>query len=70
MSDRGWGAIIHAIRTTYADYIEIEVDIFVERFFFVTTRKRDEYFSDYANKKTIELFELESALKSQLPTRL
>eukprot|EP00969_Alexandrium_andersonii_P092864 4098797-Alexandrium_andersonii.AAC.1 len=50
--------------------MEIEVGISIERFFFATTRKRDEYFSDYVNKKTIELFELESALKLQLPPGL
>ena len=69
-SEHGYGAILSAIFTKYAPFLEAAAPAAIDAFFFGPERSRSESFSAYIATKELALQDMEAQVGEKMPPRI
>ena len=69
-SEHGYGAILSAIFTKYAPFLEAAAPAAIDAFFFAPERSRSESFSAYIATKELALQDMEAQVGEKMPPRI
>ena len=70
LSERGFDAIVNAIKEAYTVYEELDTELIVEEAIYGSERQKGESFLAYTARKLPKLRTLENTLSTKLPTNL